>query len=261
MHTVKSLDGTPIAFEQSGTGPNLVLIHGTTAGKERWAPVLPRFEKQFTVTAIDRRGRGDSGDTADYDITREFNDVLAVLDALEPPVILFGHSFGAICAIEAAIRTDKVAGLVLYEPPMFQGRDGSGDLIEPLETLLAQGNREGVLTTFFTKVVGMPPDVFERYKALPVWPARIKAAHTLPRELKAAAEYVIDEGRMKAVTIPVLLLLGDQSPPPFAEVIATLDKTLPDARLVVMPGQHHIAMDTAPDLVVDAVVNFWRAIG
>ena len=256
MKTVTSADGTRIAFDQGGAGPNLVLVHGTTAGKERWAPVRPRLEAHFTVTAIDRRGRGDSGDGDGYDIEREFEDVLAVVDALDPPVLLFGHSYGAICALEAAMRSDSIAGLVLYEPPMFQGRDGSAALIEPLEALLAAGDREGVLTTFFTRVVRMPPDVFEAYKAMPVWPARVAAAQTLPRELRAAAEYIIDEDRIGALSIPVLLLLGDQSPPPFVEVIAALKKTLPDARLVIMPGQHHNAMDTAPDLVSDAVIGF-----
>jgi len=256
MNTVTSRDGTRIAFDRGGAGPHLVLVHGTTAGKERWAPVRPRLEKQFTVTAIDRRGRGDSGDRTDYAIEREFEDVLAVIDALDSPVILFGHSFGAICALEAAMRSDKLAGLVLYEPPMFEGRDGSGALSEELDALLDAGDREGVLTTFFTKVVRMPPDVFEAYKAMPVWPARVAAAHTLPRELRAAAEYTMDEDRIGGLSIPVLLLLGDQSPPPFVEVIAALEKTLPDVRLVVMPDQHHNAMDTGPDLVSDAVIGF-----
>jgi alpha-beta hydrolase superfamily lysophospholipase len=98
MKTVTSADGTLIAYEQGGKGPPLVLVHGTTANRTRWASVRARFEAHFTVTAMDRRGCGDSGDNPDYAIEREFEDVVAVVNALGAPVLLFGHSYGALCA-------------------------------------------------------------------------------------------------------------------------------------------------------------------
>src|SRR5918994_4256030 len=105
QESVTSLDGTPIAYWRSGEGPPLVLVHGTSADHSRWAPVLPAFEERFTVYAVDRRGRGESGDSEDYSIEREFEDVAAVVDSIEAPVNLLGHSYGAVCSLEAALIT------------------------------------------------------------------------------------------------------------------------------------------------------------
>ena len=116
--TVASKDGTPIAYWRSGEGPPLVLVHGTTADHSRWAPVLPAFEQHFSACAIDRRGRGGSGDSDEYAIEREFEDVAAVVDSLGEPAFLIGHSYGAVCALEAALLTRNVRKLVLYEPPI-----------------------------------------------------------------------------------------------------------------------------------------------
>src|SRR5690349_18162579 len=102
MLTARSKDGTSIAFTRSGSGPPLVLVHGTTADHTRWAPILPELETRFTVHAVDRRGRGGSGDGPRYALDREFDDIAAVVDAIGAPVMLLGHSYGAICSLEAA---------------------------------------------------------------------------------------------------------------------------------------------------------------
>ena len=92
QQTVTSLDGTPIAYWRSGEGPPLVLIHGTSTDHSRWRLVLPALEEHFTVYTVDRRGRGDSGDSEDYSIEQEFEDVAAVVDSVREPVNLLGHS-------------------------------------------------------------------------------------------------------------------------------------------------------------------------
>ena len=114
--TVTSLDGTPIAYWRSGEGQPLLLVHGTAADHGRWRPVLPVFEERFTVCAVDRRGRGASSDSDDYAIEREFEDVAAVVDSLGEPANLLGHSYGALCALEAALLSRNVRNLVLYDP-------------------------------------------------------------------------------------------------------------------------------------------------
>src|SRR5262245_17922096 len=118
MHTTVSKDGTPIGFERSGKGPPLVLVHGTSADHTRWKPLLPELESRFTLYAVDRRGRGGSGDASTYSVEREFEDIAAVVDAVGEPSFLLGHSYGAVCALEASLRTHNVRKLVLYEPPI-----------------------------------------------------------------------------------------------------------------------------------------------
>ena len=118
MEYVTSKDGISIAYERRGKGQPLVLIHGTAADHTRWEPVLPGLEKQFTVYAVDRRGRGQSGDGDSYAIELEYEDVAAVVDSVPGPVDLLGHSYGAICSLEASLKTSNLRKLVLYEPPI-----------------------------------------------------------------------------------------------------------------------------------------------
>src|SRR3954451_21108807 len=115
--TVMTEGGTPVAYWRYGKGPPLVLVHGTAADHSRWSPVLPALEERFTVYAVDRRGRGGSGDADDYAVEREFEDVAAVVDSLGEPVNLLGQSHGGLCALEAALLSSGIRALVLYEPP------------------------------------------------------------------------------------------------------------------------------------------------
>lgn len=258
MDTVISSDGTAIAFQRSGAGPPLVLVHGTSASHTRWRPVLPALEEHFTVWALDRRGRGDSGDASEYAIEREFEDVAAVLNAVGEPVYLLGHSYGAICALEAARLTGNVRKLVLYEPPIpiADAQLGDDAVIGRLQALLDEGDREAVVTTFFREVVGMPDAELSMFKASPAWSARVAAAHTLPRELWGLRAYRFAAERFADFQTPTLLLLGGDSPRGVERAARLVDEALPAGRIVVMPGQQHIAMDTAPDLFTHEVLAF-----
>jgi len=258
VEKVRSADGTSIAYERSGTGPPLVLVHGTGGTYSRWAPIVPALGEHYTVYAVDRRGRGESGDAPAYHIEREFEDIAALVDAVGEPVNLFGHSFGAICSLEAARLTQHVYRLVLYEPPLPVAGvpiypEG---VIDRLQALLDAGDREGVLTTFMSEIVKMPPHEIELSKSMPAWPARTAAAHTLPRELRAHEGYRFEPSRFGALTIGTLLLVGGESPRFFHAAIDSLRQTLPHRRVVILPGQQHIAMETAPDLLVREVFAF-----
>jgi pimeloyl-ACP methyl ester carboxylesterase len=257
---VTSRDGTRIGYDRSGSGPPLVLVHGATADRTRWAGVSPRLAASFTVYAIDRRGRGHSSDAADYSIEREFEDVAAVVDAIaaaDGPVNLLGHSFGGICALEGARLTSHLRRLVLYEPAgMALDSPLPPDIVERLETLLAAGQREQLLETFFREVVRMPERELALFRTRPAWAGRVAAAHTLPRELRAIEGYRFDRDRIAAVSVPSLVLAGGDSPAEVRSICDLVADALPDGRLEVMPGQQHIAMDTAPDLFVNAVTTF-----
>ena len=255
MEKVISKDGTLIAYQRSGTGAPLVLIHGTSASHARWKPVLPALETHFTVYAVDRRGRGESGDALTYAVQREFEDVAAVVNSIGGGVHLLGHSFGAICSLEATLLTPHVHKLILYEPMIGVPIYPEG-IIDQLQALLDAGDRDRVVTTFMREVVRMPPHELELFKASPAFPARVAAAHTLPRELRTAEQYRLARARLEAVGFPTLLLLGGDSPAFFKAGIEAVQAALPNSRIVVLPGQQHIAMDTAPELFVRAVSAF-----
>jgi pimeloyl-ACP methyl ester carboxylesterase len=257
---IVSEDGTPIALWRSGDGPPLVLIHGAAADHNRWAPVLPALEERFTVFPVDRRGRGRSGDTADYALEREYEDIVAIVESAGGGVNVLGHSYGGICALEAALLTDGIRKLVLYEPPMGFLKSPP-QVVDRLQTLLEEGRRDELLGYFMQEVAGLPPDQVELLRSLPAWEARLDAADTIPREERASREYVFDASRFGNLEVPTLYLQGGDSSEPFQVAGQALREALPDCRVVILPGQRHAAMDTATDLFTAEVLSFLEAPG
>lgn len=255
FETVVSTDGTPIAVWSTGAGPPLLLVHGTAADHGRWAPVLSALEASFTVLAMDRRGRGRSGDADGYVLAREFDDVAAVVEWAGGNVDLLGHSYGGICALEAARLTDGIRRLVLYEPPMgFVG--GTPEAVHRLQELLDAGDRDEVVVHFMREVAGLPSEQVEVLRTLPAWQARLAAAGTIPREERTGREYVFDPERFREVDVPTLFLLGGDSPKGFVLAAEAVGDALPNCRVAVMPGQRHAAMDTGTELFLATVLPF-----
>jgi pimeloyl-ACP methyl ester carboxylesterase len=267
---VTSRDGTPIAVYSRGAGPPVVLVHGAAADHTTFRVIGPRLAGRYAVHAIDRRGRGASGDTLPYAIEREFEDVAAVADAVaeaggmggdEPPggVAVIGHSYGGRCALGAALLTERINRVVSYEgAPTPPGVGyGDADLADELAALDMEGQPALLLETFLRRVVGMDDAAIATYKADPVWPLRVAAAHTIPRELRA-------EGRAEGAALdalgqvrrPVLQVLGGDSVPAFAAATTALQDRLADGRVVVIPGARHAAHHTHPDALIEAIATF-----
>ncbi len=188
-----SRDGTRIAWVRSGSGPPIVLVHGATADHTAWRTAAPLLAPTHTLFAIDRRGRGSSGDHLPYAIAREYEDVAAVVDAISAsegrPVDVVGHSFGGRVGLGAALLTSNLRRLVVYEgAPAPGGRSFHGDqVMARLEALAAADDRERLLAYFLAEVVGMPPADLEAYRTSPTWPTRVADAPTLVREMWAEA--------------------------------------------------------------------------
>jgi pimeloyl-ACP methyl ester carboxylesterase len=255
---VASRDGTVIGARRSGAGAPLVLVHGSAADGSRWAPVLSRLSERFAVHALDRRGRGASGDAETYSIEREYEDVAAYVDALGEPAVLLGHSYGAMVALEAARLTDRVKALALYEPPLPAGIEiYEPGLVARLEALLAAGDRDGLLVTFMREVPRVPDSHIETMRGQATWPARVAAAHTIPRELRAVNAYSAEvRERFADLRVPTLLLVGSASPPFLTEASRILAEVLPRNEVAVFEGHAHSAMDTATGEFAERVLAF-----
>jgi pimeloyl-ACP methyl ester carboxylesterase len=262
---VPGAGGVPIAVFSVGSGPPLVLVHGTTADHTAWRTVAPLLARTHTLHAIDRRGRGASGDgpstTAEgYALDLEYADVAAVVDAVAAesgsPVDVVGHSYGGRCGLGAAELTANVRRLVCYEgAPAPRGQPFERDeLVAELVHLLQIGDPDAVMETFMRRVTGMDDAAIAAYRANPVWPARVAAGNTVPRELVAARLDAPE--RFEGLATPVLLVVGTASPPVFRDGAAALAALLPDARLVTIDGAAHAAHHTHPEAFVAAVEAF-----
>jgi pimeloyl-ACP methyl ester carboxylesterase len=221
---------------------------------------VPHFDPHFTVYAMDRRGRGGSGDAADYNILREAEDVAAVVDGIGDAVSILGHSYGAVCSLEAALLTNKIDKLVLYEPPIPTGIPfTTAGVPERMQALIDQDEREAALEVFMREVVRMPEQELATYRRLPMWEGRIQLAPTIPRELALEQTYSFDAERFDSLQVPTLLLSGSDSPRFFKEATETVHRSLPNSRSIILPDQQHIAMDTNTDLFAKEVLNFLLA--
>ena len=251
MPTVKSADGTQIGYTRTGNGPPLVLVHGISADAARWAPVMRGLEESFTVLAMDRRGRGASGDHASYAVEREFEDVAALVDASGEPAYLFGHSYGGLCALHALLLTKQVKSLVVYEPyaPVVAATEASPITLR-YEAMAAAGERDAVVATFLREIVQMSGDDVRVMRAHPSWAGRLAAAHTIPRELRAAEQFHFAPERFAANELPITMFVGEESPSFLKDATARLHAALPKSRVVTLAGQRHAAMNTAPSLFV-----------
>ncbi len=260
-----SRDGTPIGYWTSGDGPPLVLVHGTTADHvTAWRALRPHLEPHVTVHAVDRRGRGASGDAAAYALEREFDDIAAVVDAVAEtsgsPVNLLGHSYGGLCAFGAATRTANIGKLVLYEgwptrnPNLYFPPPG---VVEQLDGLLAAGDHDAVVETFLRRVVSMPEAQVEAFKAQPTWGNRVATAPTIPRELRAFHASGFDATDASQVDAPSLLLVGAKSDDWRAEADTTAG-AMPRARVGLLEGHAHVAHLLAPELFAATALAFLR---
>ena len=262
MEVATSADGTEIAFARTGSGPPLVLVHGAGFDYSFWnlSDLGPALAEHYTVYAIDRRGRGGSGDADEYELEREIEDVAAVVESIDEPVTLLGHSFGAVVALNAADRIDTLRSLVLYEPGISfeEGFPLMEQMLATVQPLIADGEKEQALLTVLA-TVKLPESSIEELRSGANWQAHVDAADTLPREFEQLIEYEFEPDRFRDLTTPALLLLGEESSPGAIDATETVDQTLPDSRIVRIDGADHFGLITMPDRCVEEVLAFRHA--
>ncbi len=262
LESVRSKDGTKIAFERRGDGPPLVMIHGTTVDRTRWGGVVGKLAQHFTLCLVDRRGRGDSGDGPRYAIEREFEDVVAVVESLATPAFVFGHSYGAICSLEAARLTPRIAKLVLYEPPLplpGQSHVFISDLGERLDRFLVAGDRDAIVSTFMREVIRMSEDETASMRKTSTWEVRLRAAHTIPREMATANRYQFSPEAFADLHVPTLFLLGSRSPVFLQAATRMASEAIAGSKVEELRGHGHAAMSTGPTVFLEKVLPFLLA--
>jgi pimeloyl-ACP methyl ester carboxylesterase len=260
---VVSPDGTPIAVFSAGDGSPLVLVHGATADHTTWRTSGPLLAARHTTHAVDRRGRGSSGDGPDYAIEREFEDLAAVVDAIAGEsgrtVDVVGHSYGGRIGLGAALLTPNIRRLVVYEgaPPAGGGRGYQDDgTLADIEGLVAAGDRDEALATFMRDIVRMPDADLAAFRADPIWPRRAAAVGTTIRELRAEVSPAASLMALGGVRQPVLQILGGDSAEAFRAATAALDERLANGRVVTIAGARHAAHHTHPQEFVAAIEAF-----
>jgi pimeloyl-ACP methyl ester carboxylesterase len=264
MRTLTSKDGTMIAFDQSGTGPALILVDGALqyrAFDQGAAQLADLLAPHFTVVHYDRRGRGDSTDTPPYAVAREIEDIEALIDAAGGSAFVYGISSGAALAMEAAIELPgKIKQLAMYEPP-YNGDEAAQrawkEYTMQLRELLAAGRR-GDAVALFMRLVGATADQVEEVRRAPVWPIFEAVAPTLAYDHIAilGEDAAIPIERAARVGVPTLILVGGASYPFMHDTAVALANVIPNARYRTLEGQTH---KVAAEALAPVLVEFFNA--
>jgi pimeloyl-ACP methyl ester carboxylesterase len=231
------------------------MVHGAGSGRWGFDLVRPLVEPRFSVWAVDRRGRGDSGDGDGYSLELEFEDVAAVVRAAGDGAMLFGHSYGALVAAGAALRLDGLARLVLYEAPMG-GVLADVAWQERFEADLAAGEPEAAVRRFLHDVGGYSHVEIDVMEGTPAWEQRLAAAPTVPRELHAERELATDGLELHRLDLACLLLVGSESPDWARRSTEALAATIPGVEVRTLEGHGHGAAVSGPALLAAELERF-----
>ena len=250
MSKVRSKDATTIAFDKLGGGPPVILVVGAFNDRATGAPLARSLERHFTVFNYDRRGRGESGDTAPYDIEREIEDLDALIAQAGGSACVFGYSSGAILALRAAAHGLGISRLALYDPPPTGAR--AGELAPQLTELIAAGRRGDAVELFQTEAVGIPAAVVAQMRNAPFRPALEKMAHTLVYESTILSSLPTE--LIASVRVPALVIDGEESHGLIRQAAQSLADALPGGQYRTLKGQGH---DIVPDVLAPILVEFF----
>jgi pimeloyl-ACP methyl ester carboxylesterase len=244
MPHVQSADGTRIAYDRTGRGPALVLVVGAFCHRLTTKSLSASLAEHYTVYEYDRRGRGDSGDTASYAPEREIEDLAAIVTEAGGAAFVYGHSSGAVLALEAAASGVPVTKLAVYEPPYTSPAEPNPGFADELAALVADGRR-GEAAERFIAVTGAPPEVIAQMRTAPFWPAMEAIAHTLPYDLRLVGDGFASVDRLAKITASTLALAGGTSPQWASAAAREVASAVPESSYRVLPGQDHGVTDEA----------------
>lgn len=254
MNTVTSRDGTTIGFSRIGEGPALILVDGAMCYRQSGpnAPLAELLSKDFTVFTYDRRGRGESGDTAPYSVQREIEDLEALVKEAGGSAHVYGISSGAALALEAANHGIEIGKLALYEAPFVV--DGSrpplpADYSARLDALVAADRRGDAVKLFMRRGVGLPGVIVAMMRFMPAWSTLKGVAHTIPYDTAIVDDRQsgkpLPADRWTSVTAPTLVIGGSKSPQWMRNGVRALADVLPTARHRTLEGQTHLVKPAA----------------
>jgi pimeloyl-ACP methyl ester carboxylesterase len=259
---VTSADGTPIAFERTGEGLPLILVGGALSSRAAAEPLARLLAPAFTVLAYDRRGRGESGDIQPYAVEREVEDLHALIAQARGAASVFGHSSGAVLALEAGRTLPDIAMLALYEPPFIVDDSRPPlppDYVERLDELVAAGRRGDAVEYYLVTGPAVAPETVSQVRDTPAWPEMEAMAHTIAYDGRVMGDAMAGSTaplqRWASVGIPTLVLDGGASPPWQRSATQALARVLPRSVHRSLPGQTH---GVDPEVLAPILRAFFR---
>ncbi|MEC9345707.1 MAG: alpha/beta fold hydrolase [Pseudomonadota bacterium] len=249
-----------LKIHETGAGAPLLLVHGSPGDGRAWGRVLKALPGGFRAVAPDLPGHGGSesvpGDSPDR-IGAMTERLATVLDGIEGPVALAGHSFGGVVALHlASLRPERIAQLALFEPVFFRALELAGET-GPLAAARAH------FGAYLDAAGADTPDAIAAmidywfgdgsFARLPE-PARgflNSRTATNALDVRASLTDTLPGERLAAMRCPVTIATGGASPAITAEIATALVGLLPDARHRVIDGATHAMLDSHASAVAE----------
>lgn len=249
MTTIPVRD-TALYYEQTGSGPQLLFIHGMCGDADVWAGQVARLADRFTCITYDRRGHTRSTlGSAPESVETHAADAAALIEALhlDRPVVV-GSSGGARITVELArSRPELFAGAVVSEPPIFSlepeaSRRFMGEVTATVGPAAQSGGPRAAVDAFFPLVCpGLWSGLDETGRD------RLRANGQMMLAEFSGRPYELTRDQAAGIDLPVLVIAGTTSHPALRDIAATLARTLPDARLLTLEGSGHVTYVERPD--------------
>jgi pimeloyl-ACP methyl ester carboxylesterase len=220
-----------------GDGPPLVLVEPAVHYRafSAFDGLVPLLRSEFMVVTYDRRGRGESGDTAPYAVKREVEDLAAIIREAGEPAYVHGFSSGALLAIQAVAHHLPIRRLTLLEPPIDDDTEAQAAFTSQLRTRLEQDGNEAGLAFFLESI--MPPSMVDGMRGGPEWKAMTAVARTLVHD--CVLSEATGTSTLAAVDVSTLVVDSQGSTDDLTGMAATVARHLPNARHQSLPGDWH----------------------
>jgi pimeloyl-ACP methyl ester carboxylesterase len=241
LDSTTSADGTTIGYLRRGTGPALVITHGSVATAEQWYPAVEHLAQHFTCFVHDRRGRGHSGDATTYDLSTEVADIAAMMAVAGPGAHLLGHSYGALCTLAYAETHPLDGTLLLFEPPLAVDGPVAGAALPAYRELVAAGDLDGAFAFALVNFVRLPTAAIPEIRKTPIWDACVPLTPTWVRELEQIDALGDDLKHYASITAPTHIIAGTATTPFLYKSAHTLLDVIPHATITDLPGRDHFA--------------------
>lgn len=251
--TTTSADGTTLGYYRRGSGPALVITHGSIATGDQWLFATEHLARDFTCYVYDRRGRGRSGDHELYDLSSEVDDIAAMMGVAGPGAHLLGHSYGALCTLAYAERIGLDGSLILFEPPLAVHGVVAGDGLPRYRELVAAGDLDAALEHALINFVRLPAEAIPFVRQTPLWDQCVPLTPTWVRELEQIDALGGDLEHYAAITAPTHLIAGTGTTAFLYESAHRLAGLIPGAGITDLPDLDHFAHVVAPELFADTV--------
>lgn len=246
---VITADGTTIGYRQLGAGPGLLILHGGGRASQHYLGLATLLADTYTVSIPDRRGRGLSGPIGPgYDLRRACEDVQVLMEATGAELI-FGHSGGAMIALEAALRL-PIAALMLYEPPVSIGGSLPLGWFPPFEQAIAQNAPADAMALFLKGLDMNWMSNLPRWLLVPFFRLMLQGQEgaeivellkTVGPEMQMIMQLESAHERYRDIEAKTLLLNGSRSPAFLRDVLPKLAALIPQAIHRELPGLDHSA--------------------